>query len=129
LKVERLVADVPDEGVDKGLASLAERATRYEVEADRAAGDADRVTIDFVGSVDGAEFVGGKGEDVQLVVGGSQFIPGFVEGIVGGKGGEERAVNVKFPDDYPEKKLAGKEPSSRSRSKRWQSRSSQDVGR
>lgn len=109
LKVERLVADVPDEGVDKGLASLAERATRYEVEADRAAGDGDRLTIDFVGSVDGAEFEGGKGEDVQLVVGASQFIPGFVEGIAGAKAGEERAVSVKFPDDYPEKKLAGKD--------------------
>ena len=74
---------------------------RYEVEADRAAGDGDRVTIDFVGRIDGEEFEGGKGEDVQLVVGQSQFIPGFVEGIKGAKAGEERAVNAKFPDDYP----------------------------
>ena len=47
------------------------------------------------------EFEGGKGEDVQLVVGESQFIPGFVEGLEGAKAGEERAVNAKFPDDYP----------------------------
>ena len=77
--------------------------SRYEVEADRAAGDGDRVTIDFVGRIDGTEFEGGKGEDVQLVVGQSQFIPGFVEGIKGAKAGEERVVNAKFPDAYPEK--------------------------
>ena len=53
----------------------------YEVEADRAAGDGDRMTIDFVGSVDGEEFEGGKGDDVQLVVGQGNFIPGFVEGL------------------------------------------------
>jgi trigger factor len=93
----------------KALSDLAERATRYEVEADRAAGDADRMTIDFVGSVDGVEFEGGTGGDVQLVVGQSNFIPGFVEGMVGARAGEDRDVNVKFPEDYPEKSLAGKD--------------------
>ena len=91
------------------MASLAERAIRYEAEADRAAGDGDRLTIDFVGRIDGEEFEGGKGEDVQLVVGQSSFIPGFVEGLAGAKAGEERAVNAKFPEDYPETKLAGKD--------------------
>jgi trigger factor len=109
LKLEREVADVSEEAVDKALDDLSERATRYEVEADRAAGDRDRMTLDFVGSIDGVEFEGGKGEDVQLVVGQSNFIPGFVEGIVGGKAGDDKDVNVKFPDDYPEKSLAGKD--------------------
>ena len=109
LKLEREVADVAPEAVDKAIAELVERAIRYEVEAERAAGDGDRVTIDFVGRIDGKEFEGGKGEDVQLVIGQSQFIPGFVEGIMGAKAGEERAVNAKFPDDYPEKTLAGKD--------------------
>jgi trigger factor len=109
LKLEREVADVADEAIDKALGELSERATRYEVEADRAAGDGDRMTIDFVGSIDGVEFEGGKGEDVQLVVGQSQFIPGFVEGITGAKAGEDRDVNVKFPEDYGEKTLAGKD--------------------
>ncbi len=109
LQLEREEADVADEAIDKAVADLAERATRYEVEADRAAGDADRMTIDFVGSVDGVEFEGGTGGDVQLVVGQSNFIPGFVEGMVGAKAGEDRDVNVKFPDDYPEKTLAGKD--------------------
>jgi trigger factor len=108
-KLEREVADVSEEAVDKALDDLSERATRYEVEADRAAGDRDRMTLDFVGSIDGVEFEGGKGEDVQLVVGQSNFIPGFVEGIVGGKAGDDKDVNVKFPDDYPEKSLAGKD--------------------
>jgi trigger factor len=109
LKLERPVADVTEEAIDKGVASLAERSIRYEVEADRAAGDSDRVTIDFSGRIGEEEFEGGKGEDVQLVVGESRFIPGFVEGLAGAKAGEERAVNVKFPDDYPEPKLAGKD--------------------
>jgi trigger factor len=109
LKLERPVAEVTEEAIDKGVASLAERSTRYEVEADRTAGDGDRLTIDFSGRVGEEEFEGGKGEDVQLVVGESRFIPGFVEGLAGAKAGEERAVNVKFPDDYPEQKLAGKD--------------------
>ena len=90
LKLEREVADVADEAVDKAMADLVERAVRYEVEADRAAGDGDRLTIDFVGSIDGVEFEGGKGEDVQLVVGQCHFIPGFVEGLNGAKAGEDR---------------------------------------
>jgi trigger factor len=109
LKLEREVADVSDEAVDRALADLVERGVRYEVEADRTAGDGDRMSIDFVGSVDGVEFEGGKGEDVQLVLGQSAFIPGFVEGLVGAKAGEERTVTPKFPDDYPEKSLAGKD--------------------
>ena len=109
LKLEREVADVTDEAVDKAVADLVERAVRYEVDAERAAGKGDRLAIDFVGRINGEEFEGGKGEDVQLVVGEGQFIPGFVEGLEGAKGGEERLVKVKFPDDYPAKDVAGKD--------------------
>ena len=109
LKLERQVADVAEEAVDRAINELVERAIRYEVEPDRSAGDGDRVTIDFVGSIDGQEFEGGKDEGVQLVIGQSNFIPGFVEGIAGAKAGEERAVNAKFPDPYPEPSLAGKD--------------------
>ena len=70
LKLEREVADVTDEAIDKARRRVWSSAPiRYEVEADRAAGDGDRVTIDFVGRIDGQEFEGGKGEDVQLVIG------------------------------------------------------------
>jgi len=109
LKLEREVADVSEEAVGKAVDDLVERSIRYEVEADRPAGDGDRMTIDFLGRVDGEEFEGGKGEDVQLIVGQAGFIPGFVEGIKDAKAGEERSIRPKFPDDYPEKKLAGKE--------------------
>ncbi|HWB46586.1 MAG TPA: trigger factor [Hyphomicrobiaceae bacterium] len=109
LKLEREVAQVTDEAVDKAVADLAERSVRYEAEAERAAGDGDRLTIDFVGRLDGVEFEGGKGEDVQLVLGQSQFIPGFAEGLQGAKAGEERLVNAKFPEEYPETSLAGKD--------------------
>src|SRR6516225_927965 len=109
LKLERPVAEVTEEAIDKGVASLVERAIRYEVEPDRAAGTGDRLTIDFLGRSNGEEFDGGKGEDVQLIVGESRFIPGFLEGLMGGKAGEERIVNAKFPDDYPEAKLSGRD--------------------
>jgi trigger factor len=109
LKLEREVADVADEAVNKALDELIERAVRYEVETERSAGEGDRVSIDFVGSIDGQEFEGGKGEGVELVIGQSNFIPGFVEGIAGAKAGEERAVNAKFPEQYPEASLAGKD--------------------
>src|SRR6185295_14591072 len=103
LKLEREVADVASEAVDKAVSDLVERAIRYEVEAERAAGEGDRMTVDFAGRVDGNEFEGGKADDAQIVIGQSQFIPGFVEGIMGAKAGEERVVNAKFPEAYPEK--------------------------
>src|SRR5262245_13478213 len=109
LKLEREVADVAPEATDKAVANLLERSIRYEAEADRAAGEGDRVTLDYVGRIDGVEFDGGKGEDVPVIIGQSQFIPGFVDGIQGAKAGEERSVPTKFPDDYPQKTLAGKD--------------------
>ena len=109
LKLEREVADVADEAVDKAVAELVERSIKHEPEADKAADKGDRLTIDFVGRIDGVEFEGGKGDGVSLVVGEGQFIPGFVEGLEGAKAGEERLVKVKFPDDYPGKEVAGKD--------------------
>ena len=109
LKLEREVADVADEAINKALEELVERAVRYEAEPDRNAGEGDRVSIDFVGRIDGQEFEGGKGEGVELVIGQANFIPGFVEGIAGAKAGEERTVNAKFPEQYPEPSLAGKD--------------------
>jgi trigger factor len=109
LELEHQVAEVTAEAVDKAVGELLARSVRYEVEAERAAGDGDRVTIDYLGRIDATPFEGGKGEDVQLVIGQSNFIPGFVEGIEGAKAGEERSVNARFPDDYPQKDLAGKD--------------------
>lgn len=108
LKLEQEVAEVAPETVDKSLNELLENSTGYEAE-DKAGTDGDRLTIDFVGSIDGVEFEGGKGEGVELVLGKSRFIPGFAEGLVGAKAGEARNVVAKFPEDYPEKSLAGKD--------------------
>ena len=109
LNLERLSADVTDEAVDKALAELAERNIGYETEEGRVADDADQLTIDFVGRIGGAEFEGGKGEDVPLVLGGGGFIPGFEDGLKGAKASEERRVTATFPAEYAVKDLAGKE--------------------
>ncbi len=108
LKLERLVADVDDAAVDKALADLAERNTSYEAEEGRVAGEGDLVTMNFVGRIDGEAFEGGSGEGASLVIGKKQFIPGFEEGIVGLKAGDQKVVATTFPEDYPMKNLAGK---------------------
>ncbi|MGA7674336.1 MAG: trigger factor [Rhizomicrobium sp.] len=110
LEVERLVADVTDADVDDGVMRLAEQARTYSARPEgEAAQQGDTVTMDFVGRVDGEEFPGGKAEDFNLVLGSGQLIPGFEDQLVGAKVGEARDVNVTFPADYPEAKLAGKE--------------------
>ena len=84
------------------------RNTSYEPEEGRAAGEGDLVTMNFVGRIDGETFEGGSGEGASLVIGKKQFIPGFEEGIIGLKAGDQKIVTATFPDDYPMKKLAGK---------------------
>jgi trigger factor len=108
LKLERLVADVPDEAVDKALNELAERNTKFTPEDGRAAEEGDQLTIDFVGKIDGVEFEGGKAEDVPLVLGKGGFIPGFEDGLKGAKAGDDRVVDATFPAEYQVATLAGK---------------------
>ena len=76
---------------------------------DGAAAEGDTVVIDFVGSIDGVEFDGGKGDNFSLGLGSGQFIPGFEEQLVGHKAGESVDVLVTFPEDYQATDLAGKE--------------------
>jgi trigger factor len=109
LKLEKLVADVDDEQLEKALEQLAERNQTFAAEEGRAAEDGDRVTIDFKGTIDGVEFERGSGENLQLVIGNAGFIPGFEEGIKGAKKGESRDVKATFPAEYPVADLAGKE--------------------
>ncbi len=109
LSLEKLVAEVDDEQLNDALNQLAERNTAFEAEEGRAAGEGDRVTIDFKGTIDGVAFDRGEGENLQLVIGNSGFIPGFEDGIKGAKKGESRDVNAKFPDNYPVADLAGKD--------------------
>jgi trigger factor len=89
------------------LAKLASQYKSWETK-DGASATGDRVTISFVGSIDGVEFDGGKGEDIPLELGSNQFIPGFEEQLVGKKAGDDVTVNVSFPENYGAANLAGK---------------------
>ena len=109
LKLERLVADVEPEAIEKAVGELAERGVTWTPEEGRAAASGDRVTIDFVGKIDGEPFEGGAGQDTQLVLGQSKFIPGFEDGLMGAKTGETPAIKATFPADYPVATLAGKD--------------------
>lgn len=109
LEIARPVADVSDEQIDEALGRIAEQNTQYEPRAKTAkAKDGDAVVIDFVGKVDGVAFEGGAAEQQSVVLGANRFIPGFEEQLVGVKTGEEKELNVTFPEDYPSADLAGK---------------------
>ncbi|WP_409262115.1 trigger factor [Pseudomonas putida] len=107
IKVERLSAEVADSDLDNMLEVLRKQNTRFEG-VERAAQNDDQVNIDFVGKVDGEAFAGGSAKGTLLVLGSGRMIPGFEEGLVGAKAGEERVVNVTFPEDYQNLDLAGK---------------------
>jgi len=110
LKVEKLVAEVTDAEIDQAVMTLAERSRSYSARAEGEAAEKDDVvTIDFVGSVDGEEFAGGKAEGFNLTLGSGQLIPGFEDQLIGAKAGEARDLKVTFPTDYPDAKLASKD--------------------
>jgi trigger factor len=109
LELERLVVEVTPEAIDEVIQDLKKRSTTYEPEDGRVAANGDRVTLDFVGKIDGVPFEGGEDTDMQVIVGQGNFIPGFEEGLVGVKAGDEKVVKATFPEAYQEEKLAGKE--------------------
>jgi trigger factor len=109
LKVEKLVVDVTDEHVNEALENIAGQYKDYEDKGDKKAEDGDRVTISFVGKIDGEAFDGGSAEDVPLELGSGSFIPGFEEQLVGAKAGDEKVVKVTFPAEYGVDTLAGKD--------------------
>ncbi len=108
IAIERPVVEVADEEVEEQVKRIAENARTYS-DKDGAAENGDRVTMDFVGKIDGEAFQGGSAEDSNLVIGSGQFIPGFEDQLVGAKAGDEREVKVSFPEDYGAAHLAGKE--------------------
>lgn len=107
ISVERLSAEVADADLDNMLEVLRKQNVRFEA-VERAAQDEDQVNIDFVGKIDGEAFAGGSAKGTQLVLGSGRMIPGFEAGLVGAKAGEERVVNVTFPEDYQNLDLANK---------------------
>ncbi|MBX3560101.1 trigger factor, partial [Chelatococcus sp.] len=107
--ITRETAEVTDAEVDEALARMARQNRAFTTKAEgEAAATGDRVTIDFVGTIDGEPFEGGSSEGVQVEIGSGGFIPGFEEQLVGAKAGDDVTVNATFPDEYPAKQLAGK---------------------
>ena len=109
ISVEKVEYKVTDEEVDAQINSMAERNSRMITVTDRAAKKGDTAVIDFVGSVDGVEFEGGKAENHELELGSNTFIPGFEDQVIGMKAEEVKDISVKFPEDYFSKDLAGKD--------------------
>ena len=109
LAVEKQEIVVADEDVDRQIEGMRQnQGTLVDAPADAAVKKDDFVTLDFEGFVDGKPFKGGKGEDYPLQIGSGSFIPGFEEQLVGMKVGEEKDVNVTFPEDYHAEDLKGK---------------------
>src|SRR5208282_5084634 len=108
IKLTRLTAGVTDAEIDETLQAIAEQ-NRPFIARSEGAEKGDRVTLSFQGTIEGTPFEGGTGEDVPLVLGAGQFIPGFEDHLMGLKAGESRTFDVKFPDDYRATAVAGKD--------------------
>ena len=109
INITKVEYNVKDADVDAEIERLRQRNSRMVEVTDRAAENGDTATIDFSGSIDGVKFEGGTSENYPLVLGSGSFIPGFEEQVVGMKVGEEKDVNVRFPDDYQAAELKGKD--------------------
>ena len=108
LEVEKMETEVTAEDVQAELTSLQEKQAELAVKEDGKAEEGDTVTMDFEGFVDGEAFEGGQAENYSLELGSGQFIPGFEEQLIGVASGEEKEVEVTFPEEYHAAELAGK---------------------
>jgi len=110
LQLTRPTYEATDADLDEALKELAGQAKSYEDKKGKTvkAADGDQLTIDFLGKIDGEAFEGGAAEDADLVIGSNRFIPGFEEQLKGAKVGEDKTIEVTFPEDYQAKHLAGK---------------------
>ncbi|WP_026329835.1 trigger factor [Thioalkalivibrio sp. ALE12] len=106
VEIERPKAEVADEDIDRVIDSLREQNKEW-AEVKRKAKKGDRVTLDFVGTLNGEEFDGGKAEDFQVEVGAGRLIESFEKQLKGVKAGEEPTIDVTFPEDYPAENLKG----------------------
>lgn len=109
IEIEDPTLEVTDELIDSEVENQRAMNARIINVDDRAVEDGDTVNIDFKGSVDGNYFEGGEAESQDLKIGSNTFIPGFEEQLIGHKIGEEFDITVKFPEDYHQKDLAGKD--------------------
>ena len=109
IEIKKIEYNTTDKNIEHELGHMAERNSRLVSIEDRPVEKGDITTIDFVGSIDGVEFEGGKAENHELEIGSNTFIPGFEDQIIGMKIDEEKDIKVKFPEDYFSKDLAGKD--------------------
>ena len=109
IQLKKIEYNVTDEDIDHEIGHMAEKNSRLVSVEDRPVEEKDIAVIDFEGFVDGVAFNGGKAEGYELEIGSKTFIPGFEDQIIGMKIGEERDINVKFPEEYMSKELAGKD--------------------
>ena len=108
LRLERFNVEVDEKAVDEQLGQLAQSQARFDdAKKGHKAANGDQVVIDFVGKVDGVAFEGGTGEGMAVVLGSGQLIPGFEDQMVGLKAGDEKQLNVTFPEDYGAENLKG----------------------
>lgn len=109
IELTKLVTDIGDKDIDEALERIAKQNRPYsdKGEGTKAEQD-DRVTISFVGKIDGTSFEGGSGEDIAVQIGSGSFIPGFEEQLIGIAAGESRVLKVSFPENYLNAELAGK---------------------
>lgn len=109
IQIKKIEYNVSDEDINKELDKMAEKNSRLVVVEDRAVEDKDIAIIDFEGFVDGKAFEGGKAEKHELSIGSHTFIQGFEEQVIGMKLGEEKDIQVKFPEEYFSPDLSGKD--------------------
>lgn len=108
ITIEKSVCKVSDDDVDKMIEVLRKQHHKLKV-VEREAADGDAVVIDFVGRIDGEEFPDGSAKDIDLELGAKRFIAGFEEGLLGAKAGDNRILKLKFPEEYTNADLAGKD--------------------
>jgi trigger factor len=107
IKIERPIVDIAEDEVEEQVKKIAENARTFEAR-DGKAESGDKITMSFLGKIDDVPFDGGQSDESSLVLGSGQFIPGFEDQLIGTAVGEEKQVNVSFPDDYSAPHLAGK---------------------
>lgn len=105
--LEKEVASIQEEDVNKVIDHLRQQHTTWK-KVDREAQEKDQVFVDFRGTIDGVAFSGGEAHDYPIILGSKTMIPGFEEGILGAKTGEEKVIKVDFPENYFAKEVAGK---------------------
>ncbi|AQX18486.1 trigger factor [Bartonella sp. A1379B] len=107
IEIVREIADIPEQEVDEQVTRILSSTRSYSQKNSPSKED-DRITIDYLGKIDGVPFDGGSDKDAQLILGSKQFIPGFEEQLIGLKAGDVKTISVKFPDDYSAAHLASK---------------------